>query len=297
MLTQFSRSTQEIVQTKNIIRKFLNSPPNDLENLWRTYENEFDPTNKESLWLSAALNGRKNILELLLKTGINIEAMDRHDQTALHCAAQNGHTEVVALLLANSVNIEPVNGWGETPLHLAARDGHTEVAKLLFSESVNKEAVNKTKRTAFNIASEHGHTEVAKLLFSESANKEAVNKNPELDLDLANTKNHTEGADPVPKKFWILFFEQISNIVLALRALCTHLWERTIRFFSTAPDSQRSQGAQQLQEKLSSRSDTKTAIEQREAEEEPQNGPSQINNPQPSSATSNRFLPSLKLNF
>jgi ankyrin repeat protein len=51
--------------------------------------------------------------------------------TPLHFAAVNGHKEIVELLIAKSANVNAKNGSGETPLDWAIEKTHTEIADLL----------------------------------------------------------------------------------------------------------------------------------------------------------------------
>jgi ankyrin repeat protein len=51
--------------------------------------------------------------------------------TPLHFAAVNGHKEIVELLIAKSANVNAKNSSGETPLDWAIEKTHTEIADLL----------------------------------------------------------------------------------------------------------------------------------------------------------------------
>ncbi|MGK7935608.1 MAG: ankyrin repeat domain-containing protein [Xenococcaceae cyanobacterium] len=79
----------------------------------------------------AAFHGCKDICELLLANGANINAVDDRDETPLHQAAMNGHQDVVELLIANGAQIEPLAKDGSTPLYLAAWSRHKNIAQLL----------------------------------------------------------------------------------------------------------------------------------------------------------------------
>lgn len=80
----------------------------------------------------AALNGRKEVAELLLAKGANVNAKDVFHDTPLHLAARSHRTlEVAELLLAKGADVNAKNYWGATPLHVAVEEGHSDVAELL----------------------------------------------------------------------------------------------------------------------------------------------------------------------
>ena len=76
---------------------------------------------------NAARNGHKEIVELLIAKGADVDAKDEDGWTPLHWAVVNGHEETVELLLANGSDVNAKDNDGETPLDWA--DG--EIANLL----------------------------------------------------------------------------------------------------------------------------------------------------------------------
>ena len=79
----------------------------------------------------AALNGHKDVAELLLANKAEVNAKDNHGETPLHLAAVNGHKDVAELLLANKADVNAKVNDGSTPLHYAVTKGHGDVAELL----------------------------------------------------------------------------------------------------------------------------------------------------------------------
>ena len=71
----------------------------------------------------AAMNGHKDMVELLLANNAGINATNFVGWTPLHYAAAGGQKEVVELLLTSNANVNAQNNGGETPLHWAARNG------------------------------------------------------------------------------------------------------------------------------------------------------------------------------
>ena len=79
----------------------------------------------------AALNGRKDVAELLLDHKAWVDAKNDRGDRPLHWAALNGHRGVAELLLAHKADVNAKTKAGETPLSVAERNNHGDVAELL----------------------------------------------------------------------------------------------------------------------------------------------------------------------
>ena len=89
--------------------------------------------------------------------------------TPLHCASSwSNKKEVVELLIAKGADVNAKSNRGETPLHLAAYNGHKEIVVLLIDASANvnaQDVLGSNKgNTPLNAASEENHPEIADLL-------------------------------------------------------------------------------------------------------------------------------------
>jgi len=78
----------------------------------------------ESLLLLAVKKGDKEMVELLLNKGADINAPVTGGYTPLHAAAQNGQEGIILLLLKNKADINAVTDDGKSPLELAIQNGH-----------------------------------------------------------------------------------------------------------------------------------------------------------------------------
>lgn len=75
----------------------------------------------------AADRGSLDILELLIKSNIDVNLQDSDGQTALHYASSCGHLDCVKLLLVNNARRDIVDSEGSSPEDLACDDAVKEL--------------------------------------------------------------------------------------------------------------------------------------------------------------------------
>jgi len=80
---------------------------------------------------SAAAGGHRELVELLLDHGAEIEARQRGGFTALHSAAAGGNGELAALLVERGANVGARGDDGKTPADIASDRGHAALLDLL----------------------------------------------------------------------------------------------------------------------------------------------------------------------
>ncbi|XP_015416323.1 PREDICTED: ankyrin repeat and SAM domain-containing protein 1A, partial [Myotis davidii] len=115
----------------------------------------------------AAWKGDAQIVRLLIHQGpshTRVNEQNNDNETALHCAAQYGHTEVVKVLLEELTDPTMRNNKFETPLDLAALYGRLEVVKMLLNAHPNLLSCNTKKHTPLHLAARNGHRAVVQVL-------------------------------------------------------------------------------------------------------------------------------------
>ena len=84
----------------------------------------------------AAKDNRLEVIEYLVSSGCDINAVDDDEQTPLHKSAMFGHTEAVKLLVSRGANVNQIDNNGNTPLHVVIMSGGDyDIAKALIEKS------------------------------------------------------------------------------------------------------------------------------------------------------------------
>ncbi len=113
--------------------------------------------------------GSRELVEYLIKNGLDIEAKSDGGWTPLHSQAYGGFKDGVELLLEHGANIEAKHAYGMTPLINSIRWNRTEVAKLLVEKGANVDAANTLGRTPLIISATKGYHELAKIFLDNNA--------------------------------------------------------------------------------------------------------------------------------
>lgn len=86
---------------------------------------------KETPLHCAVDHRHREVVELLIAKGADVNAEDISRQTPLHEAAIRGHEEMVRLLLAHGADANAANQWGHTPANSALLFDYDKIAELL----------------------------------------------------------------------------------------------------------------------------------------------------------------------
>jgi ankyrin repeat protein len=85
--------------------------------------------------------------------------------SVLHAAVSSGRKEVVQLILDAGANVNATNDLGETPLHLAAKeDERVSIVELLLQRGADVSARRLFEETPLDLAIERNSTPVVKIL-------------------------------------------------------------------------------------------------------------------------------------
>ena len=146
------------------------------------------------------MEGRTDIVAVLLDHGQKADAKTRMGSTLLHDASLKGHTDLVALLLDRGAPANLRNANGATPLHDAALGGKKEVAELLIQRGADINAVDaESGNTALANAAAWGRMDVAALLLAKGADANLANRAGKRPVDLALDNGHQQLAELLDK--------------------------------------------------------------------------------------------------
>jgi len=101
----------------------------------------------------AASTNNTELLYNLVAKGVNVNASDEQQRTALHFAATKGYSEVVNLLLQHGADPNAKDIVGNTALHLAAcTSNHINVVTLLLRGGTDVTTLDNSGRTPMQLA-------------------------------------------------------------------------------------------------------------------------------------------------
>jgi tankyrase len=116
--------------------------------------------------VSSPFPKRKSIVETLCRKGCNLNEKNRDFLTPLHVATDKSHYDVMELLLKHGAKVNALDSLGQTCLHRAARDGNVQACRILLTFGIDPSIVSLQGYTAAQLATDS----VFKLLAEEPAN-------------------------------------------------------------------------------------------------------------------------------
>ena len=130
--------------------------------------------NNFSLLHLASFNGNIQIVERLLKLGLNINSKDGNGigRTPLIWVAEIGDLNMLRLLILNGANINLADEEGFTAMDTAVGEGHISIVKELISKGVDVNQRTQNKGTALHTAVAWERNDIIKLLLENGAKKD-----------------------------------------------------------------------------------------------------------------------------
>ena len=129
--------------------------------------NAQDDSGNPTLFFSAVKKGDFPTAAELVRKGADVNAKD--ERTPLHFAAENNSKEIGELLINNGaeVNAKDYEGW--TPLHLAAAHNSKDIGEILISNKAEVNAKNAWQDSPLSLAFNTNSKGMAELLINKGA--------------------------------------------------------------------------------------------------------------------------------
>ena len=128
----------------------------------------------------------KTVAYLLKQPGIQIDATNMADETALMLAANANDLASANLLIEAGASVNRPN-W--TPLHYAASKGHTAMMRLLIENDAYIDAESPNGTTPLMMAAYYASPNAVKLVLEEGADPLLRNQDGQTALDMALVKD------------------------------------------------------------------------------------------------------------
>lgn len=122
----------------------------------------------DALLITAAGNGEKRRVQLLLSAGADVNTSDREGYTPVMRAAENGHLSVVKVLLAAGANVNVSQG-GESLLMKIVANGDLLTAERLVAAGADVNYLGSHGQSALDIARATNNRDLEMLLVQAGA--------------------------------------------------------------------------------------------------------------------------------
>lgn len=150
--------------------------------------------------LGAAQTGE--MAEFLITLKLDPKAKDPRGNTALHTAAEWGRKDVIDVLLKHGADIEAAGGFNRRPIHVAAGSVFTDsraIVEYLISKGADPKSKGFIGGTALHEAAFHGQLKAAEFLIGKGLDVNQPNDNKQTPLDLAKQANQQPLIDLLKK--------------------------------------------------------------------------------------------------
>ncbi|PIA41501.1 hypothetical protein AQUCO_02200134v1 [Aquilegia coerulea] len=140
----------------------------------------------------ASQAGDEQVLELLLKTKIDVNETDGEGNSAvsycLEISSNSQNLRILSLLMKHGASVSQKNSLGLIPLHIAAANGYCQALQILLLKDPNSvDAVSKMQETPLFFAVKNNFMDCAQHLLSTGANTQILNLRKQRPVDLAKS--------------------------------------------------------------------------------------------------------------
>ena len=138
----------------------------------------------------ASEQGNLEVVRLLVKCGIDVNARDYGNWTPLLGASHYGHLEVVQFLLEHGADVHASDHGGWTSLQWPSYNGDPEIVRVLLEHGADANTRDNSNWTPLHGALQQGHGEVAQVLLEHGADVNSHDDIIQTPLDPASRAGH-----------------------------------------------------------------------------------------------------------
>ncbi|CAH1775583.1 unnamed protein product [Owenia fusiformis] len=139
----------------------------------------------ETAFTAACVNGKKDVVNLLIDRGINIDQVNSKTMPPLLCATKAGEWEIVDTIINMGASVEQTDRHGRTAMMIAASEGHVVVLDMLLNKGGSVIAMDKEGLTPLCWACLKGHQHCVQSLLERGSYLDHMDKSGRTPLDLA----------------------------------------------------------------------------------------------------------------
>jgi ankyrin repeat protein len=147
--------------------------------------------------MTAILFENNNVVNVLLKNGVEVNLQDSWKKTALHwtCMVSTGKANITKMLLDYGADIEARDKWGNAPLFLAALNHQTAIVDLLIASGANQEVKTDVGRHLIHAASMAPYPALMEKLLDNGADIETKDKYGQTPLYMAVCEGRAKNTE------------------------------------------------------------------------------------------------------
>lgn len=138
-------------------------------------------------WDEAVQHGVLDDLQRLWAAGADVDARDRHGQTALMQAAVRGQAQVATWLIEHGAGLDHRAKYGVSALMLAVINGHTQVVQRLLDAGADRDlrgsgAPGFAGKTALELAADRDDQAMVAQLRTHASSRQTAQRNPHFQV-------------------------------------------------------------------------------------------------------------------
>lgn len=169
---------------------------------------------------SAVYDNNKEMVELLITNGADVNKANNDGWTPLYCAVWNNRKEIAELLIAKGADVNKATINSRTPLHSAVYNNSKEIVELLLLHGADVNKVDDKGKTLLQIAEEKKYIDIVAILEEYIKKQQSQQNQPNIMQESPKGNESNVFEVDVPYKNIVLKFkgdqQQFKNFLQSL---------------------------------------------------------------------------------